>query len=282
MGALPLKIMRRNILKVAFVGVLFISLFTMIPSIIADETQWLPAGSHTGMTVIAPEQLANGARLEGDTLLGKLLFNSPSILGEKAVRIGLSCNSCHPNGHRNSDFFIPKLSSEPGTIDLTSSFWHDGGEDSLFNPIAIPTLRNIRNTAPYGHQNNILSLRRFTENVIVKEFGGPEPDIAVLDPLMSYMSLLEERKDHAHEQHQPAFVLADLLQLLKDPLHSGDWRMLDQRVGLIKETLERLLDNGNRQELSSLAKSLSALRVEAHKNKRAAINHYNSILKQYE
>ncbi|NLS75594.1 hypothetical protein E3H11_44125, partial [Bradyrhizobium brasilense] len=59
--------------------------------------------------------------------LGELAFNSPSILGGKARQAEMSCGTCHVNGANNAKFFMPKMSSRPGTFDTTGP---------LFNPKA--------------------------------------------------------------------------------------------------------------------------------------------------
>ncbi len=136
-------------LKTCLPGAIALAFLVSPPATLAEESIWLPVGSATAFNGLPPKEiLQKGAKLQGQSLLGKLLFNSPSLLGEKAVRIGLSCNSCHPNGHVNTSFYISGLSGEPGTIDLSNRFWRKGTEDGLFNPVPIPSLRNVSKTAP--------------------------------------------------------------------------------------------------------------------------------------
>ena len=51
--------------------------------------------------------------------LGDLLFSSPAIFGGVARQAGISCETCHQQGHNNPKLFVPGLSSRPGTFDTT-------------------------------------------------------------------------------------------------------------------------------------------------------------------
>jgi cytochrome c peroxidase len=55
---------------------------------------------------------------------------------------------------------------------VSNGFFNPPADDHVFNPVRIPTLRGIRYLAPYGRDGRIASLREFTRNVIVAEFGG--------------------------------------------------------------------------------------------------------------
>ncbi len=123
--------------------------------------------------------------------LGELLFRSPLILGKKAQKLGLSCNSCHPNGDQNADFFLPGNSSRPGTVDLTHKMFSAEADNGRKDALRIPSLRGVRYLAPYGHAGRIQSLREFNRHVIVNAFAGPEPEALVLDSLTDYLRQLE-------------------------------------------------------------------------------------------
>lgn len=272
--------MKTSRLQVAFLFFFRLSLLGISFPALADESLWLPKGSSLSSTGSIPELLIAGTKLEEDILLGKLLFNSPSLLGEKAVRIGLSCNSCHPNGHRNDLFFIPELSSQPGTVDLTNAFWHAGGEDKIYNPLPIPSLRDVRNTAPYGHNNTVPSLQVFTKNVIVNEFGGPPPNSDRLKALLQYMNALA-KSENAQRPLRPSPSLPTLLRLLQNPVLIEDHSELDVRIGLIKEELARQFKRSNEETLISLAKSLSELKSKAKKDKKSALHFLSEISDRY-
>lgn len=122
--------------------------------------------------------------------LGELVFRASSVLGGEARRAGLSCESCHPNGGANTSFFVPGLSTAPGTVDVTHGAWNPANDDGVANPLRIPPLWNIARTAPYGHDGKFADLLAFTRHVIVEEFAGAEPPPAMLDALVAYLSSL--------------------------------------------------------------------------------------------
>jgi len=116
-----------------------------------------------------------------------MLFDSPEILGERAKDLGLACSTCHNRSDINNSFFIPGMSNIPGTVDVDGHFFNPLFNDHRNDPIDIPSLRGIRFTAPYGRDGRFASLRDFARNVIVNEFGGPEPTPLMLDALVTYM-----------------------------------------------------------------------------------------------
>ncbi len=122
---------------------------------------------------------------------GDMLFDSPEILGPRARTLGLACSSCHNRGDINRALFVPGLSRRKGGIDVDNGFFNPRGSDGRLDPLDIPSLRGIRFTAPYGRDGRIASLREFTRNVIVGEFGGPEPTPLMLDALAAYMNAFD-------------------------------------------------------------------------------------------
>jgi len=153
----------------------------------------LPPGSDTNKQLPRPRQILNMAERgvdENDTpliALGDMAFDSPLVFGEPARSLAISCNTCHNKGVTNPRFFIPGLSSKPGTVDVSNAFFAPHANNGHFDPLDIPDLRGLRFTAPYGRNGRFESLREFTRNVIVNEFNGPEPDPLLLDGLVAYM-----------------------------------------------------------------------------------------------
>ena len=244
----------------AFLSLLFFLLAVQVNTAWSQSSLWLPPGSRMEIQETVPELISKETALEGKALLGKLLFNSPSLLGEKAVRIGLSCNSCHPSGHVNTDFYIEGLSGKPGTIDLTNSFWRDGTEDKIFNPIPIPSLRNVKGTAPYGTQQILPTLPAFTRHVIVTEFGGPEPDQEVLKALIAYMFLLEkETGDNRFIQAQTPSFRA-LANLLSPAIKARNINRFDRNSSLLREELGRRINSENEARSKQIVQDLKKLR----------------------
>ena len=159
------------------------------------DAQWLPPGSNLAAT-LAAEPLpyfateAAGGRRSLLTRLGELAFRAPAVLGGQARLRDLACATCHGNGHAHTAFFVPGLSDRPGNVDVTADFFNPAHDDGRFNPVNIPSLRGVADTAPYGRQGRFASLREFTRHAIVVEFDGPEPTPWLLDALVAYLNEL--------------------------------------------------------------------------------------------
>lgn len=119
--------------------------------------------------------------------LGDALFDSPLIFGEPARSLGISCNTCHNEGDINQNFFIPGVSHQRGAADVRGWYFNPYFNDLRLDSLDFPSLRGIRFTAPYGRDGRFPSLREFTRNVIVNEFGGHEPTDLMLNALVLYM-----------------------------------------------------------------------------------------------
>ena len=153
----------------------------------------LPPGHNINKQLPRPRQILNMATRgvdEGETTLialGDMAFDSSFIFGEPAQSLGISCNSCHNKSITNPNFIIPGLSSRPGGMDVSNSFFAPHANNGHFDALDTPDLRGIRFTAPYGRNGRFESLTEFVRNVIVNEFNGPEPDPVLLDGLIAYM-----------------------------------------------------------------------------------------------
>jgi cytochrome c peroxidase len=119
--------------------------------------------------------------------LGNMAFNTPAILGGTALKGGISCGTCHVNGASNPKLFITGQSIRPGNFDTTSSMFNPKADNSILDPVRIPSLRGARFLAPYGNDGRTESLRDFVRTVIVDEFAGPDPAPAVLNALVAYI-----------------------------------------------------------------------------------------------
>ncbi len=154
---------------------------------------WLPPGTNLNDQVPLPRLVLNfeeRGQDERDLFLvayGDMLFDSPEIFGEPAKSLGIACATCHNRSDINNSFFIPGISSKPGTVDVDGHFFNPLFSDHRNDPLDIPTLRGIRFTAPYGRDGRFASLRDFVRNVVVNEFGGTEPTPLMLDALVTYM-----------------------------------------------------------------------------------------------
>ncbi len=156
-----------------------------------DQTV-LPPGTELNEEAIAkPHEVFRSEALGGAKSymvnLGDLAFNSNIILGGPARRAGMSCGACHVNGAGNGKLYIPGMSSRPGTFDTTGPLFNPKAHNGVRDPVRIPSLRGARYLAPYGNDGRISSLRDFVRNVIVNEFGGPEPSPVILDAIIAYI-----------------------------------------------------------------------------------------------
>ncbi len=159
----------------------------------AEVTAWLPPGSHIDEQDPLPLLRLNFESKGFDerdiplVAYGDMLFDSPQIFGEPARTLGVACSSCHNRSDINKDFFIPGVSPHSGAADVDGGFFNPFFNDQRDDPLDIPSMRGIRFTAPYGRDGRFGSLREFTRNVIVNEFGGAEPTPFMLDALVAYM-----------------------------------------------------------------------------------------------
>jgi hypothetical protein len=152
----------------------------------------LPVGTELSEDTLAqPREIFRSEAIGGGKSyvanLGDLAFSSPQILGGLAEQAGISCSTCHINGANNAKLYIPGSSKRPGTFDTTGSLFNQKADDHVLDVVTIPSLRGARYLAPYGHDGRTASLRDFVRNVIVNEFGGPEPAPAVLDAMVTYI-----------------------------------------------------------------------------------------------
>ena len=184
---------RRNLGRAAPWAVLAAALWlpaSPAASQLADG-RWLPPGSDLGAALSRePREVLRvveaGGRAPFAVRLGRLAFRSPLVLGGKAGRLGLSCNTCHPNGAANRLFFVAGVSDRPGNVDVAHRFFDPKADDGRAVATNIPSLRGLRWQAPYGRDGRFPGIAQFTRNVIVNEFGGRVPHPAVLDALVAY------------------------------------------------------------------------------------------------
>ncbi|MFZ5892366.1 MAG: cytochrome c peroxidase [Myxococcota bacterium] len=126
-----------------------------------------------------------------DLLLGDLLFHSPYTLGQRAQSLGMSCNTCHPNGATHNELFIEGVSNRPGNVDLSSRFFRPAADDGVANALNIPSLRGCRYTGPYGRDGRTASLAEFVQGVAHAEFDGSLLSEDELGALLRYVQDLD-------------------------------------------------------------------------------------------
>ncbi|GAB4525629.1 MAG: hypothetical protein Kow00133_14260 [Amphiplicatus sp.] len=125
--------------------------------------------------------------------VGRAAFRNPLLLGGPAARAGLSCDSCHRDGHDNPDFFLAGLSDAPGRADVTSSLFSKVRDDGVFNPLPIPGLVGAGGKTVFGERARAPSLHAFIESAVIEEFQGAPPPASVIDGLAAYVAHLDEK-----------------------------------------------------------------------------------------
>ncbi|HET9931106.1 MAG TPA: hypothetical protein VFQ35_10480 [Polyangiaceae bacterium] len=160
-----------------------------------------------------------------DLLLGDLLFHSPRTLGPRARSLGISCNSCHPNGAAHVTFELAGLSDRPGNVDLSSAFFRGASDDGIVNFVNIPSLRGCRYTGPYGHDGRTASLAEFMQSVVHVEFDGaplsPEHSAALMRYVLDLDFLPNQNLDPRNRLRDGASAAAKRGALLFEAPRTG-------------------------------------------------------------
>jgi hypothetical protein len=157
------------------------------------EARWLQSSDLLADLALQPTECRSryaDPALERSAEIGRIAFGAPLLLGGQAARAGLSCSSCHRNGHTNPHFHFPGISGEPGTADVTASLMSSHRGDGIFNPKPIPDLAGDPTKLKISHDPKKDDLKRFIHGLITQEFDGPEPPAAVLDGLVAYVRSL--------------------------------------------------------------------------------------------
>lgn len=243
---------------------------------LAGALEWLPPGSlsEESLTRHPQEQLEGGEKQSFYVEFGRLAFRSPDVLGGTARKAGLSCQACHANGFATTAFFIPGLSSRPGTIDVSHAFWNLRGEDGIDNPLEIPPLRGVRTKDRFGQDRRTASLREFTRRVIVTEFSGAEPDALLLDALIAY----QEKLQPAAALYEPVSLLQDLVDLtryldaLRVPLAEEEAALAERMTVMIRAQIgfihERFAEDDMRRSrglLEEWSRQLAQIAAQAER-----------------
>ncbi len=96
----------------------------------------------------------------------------------------MSCASCHSNGRRNPAFFLAGISRDPGTADVSSSFFSLARANDTFDPKPIPDLAL---PGKVSRDPGSGALEKFIRGLIVDEFSGREPSAVELSGLSAYV-----------------------------------------------------------------------------------------------
>lgn len=161
------------------------------PAAALSGAQWLAPGADVvaALTRSPGECLEPAENAEAAYLVevGRAAFRSPLLFGGPAARSGLSCNSCHLDGHDNPQFFVPGLSGDPGTADVSSALFSRVREDYVFNPVAIPTLVDAGKKTSFGTSSPQPSIEAFTLSAVEDEFQGAPPPKSIINGVGVYV-----------------------------------------------------------------------------------------------
>lgn len=208
--------------------------------------------------------------------LGRVAFRSPVLLGGLAARVGMSCNTCHPNGHENPAFFVVGVTGKPGTADVTGSVFSTERDDHIFNPVPIPSLLDVAARSSFGSVAPVEDLRTFLNAAIVDEFQGQPPPSSIADALLAYVTSLQSsackdppriavsfESDSNELRETLALVLASLD---RNELRAAEFVILSLRASLGRVYRRFPGSIAAREELIELSTSLADARRRLEKD----------------
>lgn len=172
---------------------------------------WIAPGREREVLLKQPATCLNPAIAPEQVRIGQALFNAPDLFGGQAARAAISCASCHTNGRRNPAFFLGGISDEPGSADVSSSFFSLARSDRRFDPKPIPDLAL---PGKIDHDPATGALERFIRELIVEEFSGREPSPQQLSALASYVRAVKACPGRSSERRS----LASDLMLLRSSI----------------------------------------------------------------
>ena len=156
----------------------------------------------------------SGGVQEAQVVIGGALFNAPMLLGGQAARADISCASCHSNGRRSAHFFLTGVSSQPGTADVSSSFFSPVRANGKFDPKPIPDLAlpgKVSRDPATGE------LERFLRGLIVEEFAGREPSRQAIGALAAYVRSIGQCGSLQEQQRS----LSDQIRLVRQSVQAA-------------------------------------------------------------
>lgn len=205
-----------------------------------------------------------------EVTIGRALFTAPNLLGGQAERASISCASCHANGRRNPSFFLAGISAEPGSADVSSSFFSLARANGKFDPRQIPDLAQ---PGKVSRDSASGALEAFIRGLIVEEFSGREPTGRELAGLATYVRAIRACPDKGTEP----LTLANDLELVQTSISAasvlaerGDLqgaavaaKGARYRLGLISERFAGQQNSGLQASLSDASRKLAAQPLHA-------------------
>ncbi len=206
-------------------------------------------------------------------LIGRTAFASPLLLGGQAAKSGMSCQTCHSNGHSNKNFFLDGLSDAPGTADVTSSIFSTSRGDGVFNPKPIPSLSD-KNAHTRTRDPASPELADFLHGLIEEEFAGFEPEPLIFDSVLSYLRALDntacdspipvrpQSLERALERMDSATRAIEYAMLLDNQTQSTQFLLAAAQVqiGRISARYNKPVHARIRRDLASASENLRVLR----------------------
>ncbi len=168
---------------------------------------WTAPGSEREVLLHQPATCLDPAGNQVEVSYGRALFNAPQLLGGQAARAGISCATCHAGGRNSADFFLDGVSGEPGTADVSASFFSPIRANHAFDPKPIPDLVE---PGKVSRDPATRALETFTRGLIVEEFAGREPAAAELGAVAAYVRAL---RSCSEETVEPKILGSDLALL---------------------------------------------------------------------
>lgn len=224
--------------------------------------------------------------------VGAVVFRSPLLFGGIAARTGLSCNSCHRDGHGNPDFHLEGLSGAPGTADVTSSLFSKTREDGVVNPVAIPSLVDSGLKSSFGTHAPHPSIDAFVTDAVAEEFQGEAPR-ALIAALATYVKRLR----HEYCPPRGLGMNSDLdmkyprvaLETGLEALRRGDRATADFLFASSRHLLQRVYERFDgaaleqeRAAIVSLSRQIGDLRSAAAADPAAAMTAAEDVMRRFD
>ena len=208
--------------------------------------------------------------------LGRAGFNNPMLFGGLAARSGLSCASCHRNGHGNENFFFEGLSGEAGTADVTSALFSKTRGDGVFNPVPIPTLVDVSQKSKLGTMKPAESIHDFVDAAVTEEFQGAPPP-SVISAITVYLEHLDSRscpdKPLQRNVANELRLVRGSLSTAQEAISRDDPDAADFLLLASQQSLGRIFQRYNREEtrrgqalITALSRKIGAARATVSVN----------------
>jgi hypothetical protein len=221
--------------------------------------RWLAPGVDAGRTLTAeptecltlPADPAAARSVE----LGRAAFRTPLLLGGQAARAGISCDTCHRDGHGNPDFDFPGVSGAPGTADVPASVFSEHRGEGPLNPKPIPNLSGPRAALKVAQDPASRALETDIDGIVTGEFDGHEPPPAVLKGLADYVRALSPGACPAAATHAltAEMALADGRRAVRAALAALDAGDTAAAAVMVEAARSRLGDVDERYAVAGLA-----------------------------